>query len=75
MSKTPFLRRYGLVDVSRDMMSLERSLARSGDRKQDKLDRVRPASYREVEDRSFLIMLVASIKTSVSWWKHWLAAR
>ena len=50
-----------------DITSFTRSLAKSGDRKQDSEDSVRTASYMEVELRSFLIMLVANIKTSVSW--------
>ena len=33
----------------------------------DDEDKVSPASYWEVELRSFLIMLVANINTSVSW--------
>jgi hypothetical protein len=33
------------VEVRRDMISLARSLARSGDKKQEREERVRPASY------------------------------
>ena len=56
-----------MVEDRRDMISLARSLARSGERKHDNEDKVSPASYWEVELRSFLIMLVANINTSVSW--------
>ena len=56
-------------------MSLLRSRARSGERKQERDERVSPASYKDTELKSFRIMLVASISTSVSWWKLWLAAR
>lgn len=54
------------MEVNRDIITLARSLARSGDRKQASEDRVNPASYCKVALRSLRIMFVANIRTSVS---------
>ena len=57
------------------MMSPERSLARSGLMKHASEESAMPASYMLGELRSFLIMFVVSISTSVSGWKLCTAAR
>ena len=60
---TAFFRMYGLVDVSRDIMSFDRSLAKSGEMKQANEDKATPASYIFWEFRSFRIIFVVSINT------------
>jgi hypothetical protein len=60
---TAFFLRYGLVDVNSDIISLDKSRARSGDMKQASEDNATPASYMFCEFRSLRIMLVVSINT------------
>jgi hypothetical protein len=43
--RTAFLRIYGRVEDNKDIISPERSLARSGDMKQAKEDSATPESY------------------------------
>ena len=73
--KTAFFRIYGRVDDSKDMISPDKSLAKSGDMKQANDESATPASYVFWELKSFLIILVVSIRTSVSLWKLWHAAK
>ena len=63
---TAFFLTYGLVEDSRDIISPDKSLAKSGDMKQAKEDKAIPESYKCCELRSFRIIFVVSIKTSVS---------
>lgn len=60
---TAFFLRYGFVDVNNDIMSFDKSRARSGDIKHAREDNATPASYMFCEFRSLRIILVVSINT------------
>ena len=54
---------YGFVEVSSDMMSLDRSLARSGEMKHAREESATPESYMFWEFRSLRIMFVVNMRT------------
>lgn len=69
------MRRYGFVELISVIMSLARSRDKSVEMKQLRPLSATPASNWCCAFRSLRIILVVSISSSESAWKHWLAAR